>query len=119
MSKPLLDSFPAEVHRFIAPVVKLAKGGDAAGAEQALAWMALAVAGAVEAGRLSPQRANDYFVALDLTLDEQTEIDLSDDAKDLLMEGMHFHDWGTPHAPDLSLVRETAERISSAAVVTP
>ena len=81
--------------------------------------MAVAVAGAVEAGRQSPQRANDYFLALDLSLDEGTEIDLSDNAKDLLMEGMHFHDWGTPHAPDLSLIREAAERISGAAVAIP
>ncbi len=116
MTKPLLDTFSAEVHRFIAPVVTLAQTGHSKEAEQALAQMAIMVADEVEAGRLSPQRANDYFMALDLFLDEKTGIDLSDDAKDLILEGMHFHDWGTPHAPALSLMRGAAERILGMAV---
>lgn len=109
--KPLLESFPADVQEFVEPVLKEVIKGEARGVEVALAQMSATILDGVETGKLSPQKADDYFSFLFMFLDEKTDVDLSDDAKDLLMEGMLFHDWGTPFAPDLSLMRELVGRI--------
>ncbi|OGG46536.1 MAG: hypothetical protein A3F84_24150 [Candidatus Handelsmanbacteria bacterium RIFCSPLOWO2_12_FULL_64_10] len=73
--------------------------------------MSATVLDRVEKDKLSPQKADDYFSFLYMFLDEKTDVDLSDAAQDLLMEGMLFHDWGTPFAPDPSLMRELSGRI--------
>ena len=108
--KPILETFPADVQEFVRPVLKMADkgGGDV---EIALAGMTARVLEGVERGALSPQKADDYFSYLDMFLDEKTDVDLSDDAKTLIMEGLHFHDWGTPFAPDLPAMREIVGRI--------
>ncbi len=109
--KPLLESFPADVQEFVKPVLKSATGGESRGVEIALAEMSATVLDRVEKGKLSPKKADDYFSFLFMFLDEKTDVDLSDDAKDLLMEGMLFHDWSTPFAPNPSLMRELVGRI--------
>lgn len=109
--KTLLKSFPADVQEFVKPVLKIAARGHARYTEIALARMTATILEGVEKGKLSPQKADDYFSFLDMYLDEKTDVDLSGDAKDLIMEGLLFHDWGTPFAPDLSRMREILGRI--------
>jgi hypothetical protein len=109
--KSLLESFPADVRKFVKPVLTPATRGEAGAVEIALAEMSATILERIEKGKLSPQKADDYFSYLDMFLDEKTDVDLSDDAKALIMEGLHLHDWGTPFAPDLPAMRELVGRI--------
>lgn len=77
--------------------------------ESRLAMLALWALEAVEAGRLHPADADRVFTRLDMQIDEDAVgPELSDDAGQLLLEGMAFHDWGTEFSADPTRVRALA-----------
>lgn len=77
--------------------------------ETAIAVLALWALDAIETGHLSPDDADRAFTLLDVEIGESKDgPDLSEDAHQLLLEGMAFHDWGTEWSADASRVRSLA-----------
>jgi hypothetical protein len=77
--------------------------------ERAIAMLALWALDAVEAGRLSPQDADEVFTMLDVEIGEtKNGPELSEDAAQLLVEGMALHDWGTEFSADTARIRSLA-----------
>jgi len=88
----------------------------AAETETAIAVLALWALDAVEAGRLSPQDADQVFTLLEVEMSEaQGGPDLSDTVDQLLLEGMALHDWGTAFAADTGRIRSLALTVLQAA----
>jgi hypothetical protein len=84
--------------------------------EAAIAVLALWTLEAVEAGRLSPQDADQVFTLLDVEIGEMPGgPELSEDAAQLMLEGMSLHDWGTEWSADPGRMRSLALSILHAA----
>jgi hypothetical protein len=83
--------------------------------ERAIAMLALWALDTMEDGRLSPQDADQVFTMLDIGMSEaKGGPDLSDDAAQLLFEGMTLHDWGTEFSGDPTRMRTLAFAILQA-----
>lgn len=77
--------------------------------ERAIALLALWALDTIEVGRLSPQEADRVFTLLDVEIGEtKGGPDLSEDADQLLLEGMTLHDWGTEFSADPERMRSLA-----------
>ena len=85
------------------------RSAPAAQTEATLALVALWALDAIEAGRLQPVEADRVFTMLDVEIDETTGGPLlSDDAHQLMLEGMALHDWGTAFSADPGRMRDLA-----------
>jgi hypothetical protein len=83
-------------------------------AEYTIAAIALWVAGAVEEKHLEPDDADQIFTALDARLTwVGGESPLSDEVRDLLVEGGHYHHAGDELGPNAQEVRRLAGAILS------
>jgi hypothetical protein len=77
--------------------------------ERAIAMLALWALDAVEGGRLSAHDADEVFTLLDTEIGEtKGGPELSEDAAQLLIEGMTLHDWGTTFSADPDRMRSLA-----------
>src|SRR5438093_1306389 len=76
--------------------------------EVALAVLALWALDAVDAGRLTPQEANNIFVMLDIGIGDRPGPELSDRVQQLVLEGEHFHHHGEEWGPDADQLRALA-----------
>ena len=87
----------------------------AAETDAAIAMLALWALDAVEAGRLAPAEADAVFTLLDVEIDETADgPEISDDASQLILEGMMLHDWGTEFSSDPQHMRGLAFAILGA-----
>lgn len=85
------------------------RASPAVATDRALAPLALWAADAIAAGRLAPADADATFTLMFVTFgDLRDGPDLSDDAHQLLLEGMTLHDWGTEFSADLDELRRLA-----------
>jgi hypothetical protein len=81
----------------------------AAQTEATLAVVALWALDAIEVGRLDPAEADRVFTMLDVEIDETPDGPaLSDNAHQLVLEGMMLHDWGTEFSADPVRMRDLA-----------
>ena len=79
--------------------------------EATLAVLALWALDAVASGRLPREEADRIFFRLDERIGTAPGAELSDEARDLLFDGMTFHDWGERFGPDPDEVRRLALQI--------
>ena len=79
--------------------------------EATLAVLALWVLDAVTSGRLARDEADRIFFQLDDRIGAASGPELSEEARDLLFDGMTFHDWGERFGPDSDEVRRLAFEI--------
>ena len=85
-------------------------------AERALALLVLWSVDAIAAGRLAPAEADATFTRMLVAIGgKQDGSELSDDADQLLLEGMSLHDWNTELSADLEELRRLAYAILRAA----
>lgn len=104
------------IHLAVQSVLDRYRAAPAIETERAIAMLALWALDALEGGRLSPQEADEVFTVLDVEIGEARDgPELSDDAAQLLLEGMAFHDWGTEFSADPARVRSLALSILRAA----
>ena len=83
--------------------------------ERAIAMLALWALDAIEGGRLSPPAADEIFTLIDTEIGESKGgPDLSDNASQILIEGMSLHDWGTEYSADVARLRSLAVSILQA-----
>jgi hypothetical protein len=112
------DSLPvtAAFQQAARAVVDRYRTSPAVATDRALALLALWAADAIAAGRLAPTDADATFTRVFVDLgNPPAGPDLSDDADQLLLEGMTLHDWGTEFSADLEELRRLAFSILQAA----
>jgi len=113
-----VDSLPvsAALQQAAQAVIEQYRTSPAVATERTLALLALWSADAIAAGRLAPSEADATFTRLFVTIgDMQDGPELSDDADQLLLEGMSLDDWGTEFSADLAELRRLAFVILRAA----
>ena len=113
-----VDSLPvAESFRQAAQaVIDQYRASPAVATDRALALLALWSADAIGAGRLAPAEADAVFTQVFVAIGDIPDgPDLSDDAGQLLLEGMSLHDWGTEFSADLDELRRLAFTILKSA----
>lgn len=76
--------------------------------ESAVAVLALWALEAVSSGRPTREAADAAFVDLFLDITDGPGPDISEEMRDLLLEGMTFDDWGDEWGPDPERVRRLA-----------
>jgi hypothetical protein len=113
-----LDSLPvtSALQQAAQAVIDQYRASPVVATERSLALLALWAADAIAAGRLAPAEADATFTRLFVALgDLRDGPDLSNDADQLLLEGMSLHDWGTEFSADLDELRRLAFAILRAA----
>jgi hypothetical protein len=99
----------SSLHQVAEAVLSRYPSAPALETERAIAMLALWALETIEAGRLSPQDADQVFTLLDVEIDETADgPELSNDANQLLLEGMLLHDWGTEFSADPERMRALA-----------
>jgi len=90
-------------------VIDQYRASPAVATNRALALLALWAADAIAAGRLAPADADATFTRVFVALSDMRDgPEISDDAGQLLLEGMSLHDWGTEFSADLDELRRLA-----------
>jgi hypothetical protein len=103
------------IHQVAEAVLAHYRAAPAAETERAIAMLALWALDAIEGGRISAQDADEVFTLLDTEIGETKDgPDLSEDAAQLLLEGMALHDWGTAFSADAARIRSLAFSILQA-----
>ena len=97
------------IHQAAKAVLARYRSAPAVETERAIAMLALWALDAIEGGRLSPPDADEVFTLIDTEIGEtRGGPELSDDAAQILIEGMAFHDWGTEFSTDAARLRSLA-----------
>jgi len=113
-----IDSLPvtAAFQQAAQAVIDQYRASPAVATDRALALLALWAADAIAAGRLAPADADATFTRVFVDIGNMRDgPDLSEDADQLLLEGMTLHDWGTEFSADLDELRRLAFSILQAA----
>jgi hypothetical protein len=96
----------------VSPVIEAIEQNRIMEAEQMLSKLSLDVCDQVEKGILSPKEADDYFSLIDLYItDNFPSLELTENSKEMLLEGMLFHDYGEEYGADLSKLRILARKL--------
>ena len=97
------------IHQAAEAVLARYRSAPAVETERAIAMLALWALDAVQGGLISPVDADEVFTLLDTEIGEtKGGPELSEDAAQLLLEGMALHDWGTEFSADVTRLRSLA-----------
>ena len=104
--------FSRETNETVRPIIQAVEDGQVEIGIRMIAELALDVCDKVEKGFLSPKEGDQFFLLIDLYIDESCgEIELGENCKNLILEGNILHDYGTEFGPDLTTMRTLARRI--------
>jgi L-lactate utilization protein LutC len=104
--------FPKNIVERIKSVIELLSTNQLQKFEMEIAKLALEMCEKVERKNISPKQADDHFTLLDLYLDDNyCDIELDEKVKDILFEGMVFHDIGKDYGANINTIRRLSEEI--------
>lgn len=96
-----------EINERVGPILEMTEGGDVATFQRRLFELASRVLGELEEGSIAAKQADDIFMVIDLYV---TELDLRErlveETRQLIMEGLHLHHYGSVHGPSVELMRK-------------
>ena len=96
----------------VSPVIEAIEQNHIMEAEQMLSKLSLDVCEKIEKGILSPKEADDYFSLIDLYVtDNFPLLELNENSKEILLEGMILHDIGKEYGADLNRLRALARSL--------
>ena len=94
----------------VAPLLRKVEENSLEQFEKEFCHLASEVLQEVETGKLSATAAQDLFMLLDVCVTDTGVKDrLTKEARDLLFEGLLFHDLGTPHGPNFDFMRQVIQ----------
>ncbi len=105
--------YDSAIKKRVAPILKKAERKNLDGFEKEICHLASAVLQNIKAGKLTPAQAQDLFMVVDLYVTKKNlRGRLTKSVRGLLFEGLLFHDFDTPHGPDLDLMRTLIDKCS-------
>lgn len=104
--------FPKNVVEAVKPIIQAVDVSDVREAEQKLARLCLEVCDGIETGKMTAQVGDAYFTLIELYIgDNHPHLELEDEARTILIDGMTLHDHGTAYAPKLADLRASVRKI--------
>jgi len=105
--------FPEDVVERLTPLVHLVDKREQRNFERCLGELTLRWLHEIKQGRMTASQVDQFFTLLDLYLGDQGNFFLSQEAEDLMVEGMILHDLGKPFGADIALMEQLAQDLIS------
>src|SRR3989338_7565936 len=94
--------YDSAIKEKVAPILRKAEEKNIDGFEKEICHLTLEILEDIQVEKLSSAGAQDLFMVIDLYITKKNLRDsLTKSVRDLLFEGLLFHDLGTVHGPDL------------------
>ena len=104
--------FSDDVARIVKPIIEAVEHNMILEAERKISQLALEVCDKIEHGVLSPKKANDCFLLVDLyKTDHFPDLKFRKQVEDIIFEGLILHDYGKDYGADLSIMRTLGKQI--------
>ena len=104
--------FSDDVVSIIKPIIEAVEHTMILEAERKISQLALEVCDKIEHEVLSPKKANDCFLLVDLyKTDHFPDFKFRKQVEDIMFEGLILHDYGKDYGADLSIMRTLGKQI--------